>query len=102
MVTPMSSDTPLDDLSFKVRDDLVVESIDGECLVLDLDRNVYFGLNALGVIVWGALETGSALPELLDALSERFPRVPRPDLDADLRAFLRSLLDADLVRAADR
>ena len=57
---PVPTDAPLDDLVFTARDDLVVETIDGECLVLDLDRNVYFGLNPLGLSIWEAIATASS------------------------------------------
>ncbi len=93
----MPTDAPLDELVFTARDDLVVETIDGECLVLDLDRNVYFGLNPLGLSIWEAIATGATLATILDELGARFPDVPAPRLDADLRAFLEQLIGAHLV-----
>jgi hypothetical protein len=93
----VSTDPTLDDLVFTARDDLVVETIDGECLVLDLDRNVYFGLNPVGLSIWEAISSGATLANILDGLTARFPDVPADRLDADLRAFLGQLVGAHLV-----
>ena len=85
-----------------IRDDLVVEEIDGECLVLDLDRNVYFGLNDLGRLVWQSLDGSSSVSDVLSTLVEHFPGVGRERLGADLDAFLSSLVDASLARVTGR
>ena len=96
----MTTDPRLDDLVFTARDDLVVETIDGECLVLDLDRNVYFGLNPVGLSIWGSLASGATLSVVLSDLQARFPDVAAERLDADLRAFLTQLVGAHLVHTA--
>ena len=96
----MTTDPRLDDLVFTARDDLVVETIDGECLVLDLDRNVYFGLNPVGLSIWESIASGATLSSVLSDLQVRFPDVPAERLDADLRAFLGQLVGAHLVHTA--
>lgn len=43
---------------------------EGECVILDLVRGEYFGLNAVGTTVWHALSQG----ETLEGISERITK----------------------------
>lgn len=83
--------------TFTLRAGLIVEQIDGECLVLDMSRNVYFGLDAVGLLIWTMLERGDALGDLVAALSERYPDVPYEQLRQDTCEFVEQLLAQELL-----
>jgi hypothetical protein len=70
--------------------------IDDEVVVLDLQREEYFTLNAAGAAVWHLLVDGATMDELADVLMARF------DVDADAAArdadaFVASLRERNLL-----
>ena len=88
----------LDD-RFQVSPDVVFRDIDGEAVLLHLERGTYFGLDPIGTRVWQALvEHGCARPAVA-ALLDEFD-VTADTLEADLRSLLADLSAHDLVRRA--
>lgn len=80
-----------------VNKDVVFRNVDGEMVLLDLERGVYFGLDPVGTRVWEALvEHGRARP-VIAALCEEFDVSPDV-LASDVAGLLNELLDRDLIR----
>ena len=79
------------------REDLIVEEIDGECLVLDMERNVYFGLDQIGLFVWRSLEARSTREQIFDALISHYGEENREQITADVGQFLDHLLKEGLI-----
>ena len=79
------------------REDLIVEEIDGECLVLDMERNVYFGLDPIGLFVWRSLEASPTRAQILDRLISHYGEDRRDQITADVTQFLDHLLKEGLV-----
>lgn len=80
-----------------IREDLIVEEIDGECLVLDMERNVYFGLDTIGLFIWRQIESGLVGEDVVELLVEEYGEALRGQVEQDTRDFLRSLYAARLV-----
>jgi len=91
--------TPKTNQRIELRGDLLVEEIDGECVILDLERNVYFGLNPTALIIWRGLERGDALDVILSELVATFD-APEGVLRADLDGFVSGLLEQRLAHDA--
>jgi hypothetical protein len=70
---------------------------DGSAVLLHLDTGAYHGLNDVGSLVWGALESQLTLSALILAIRERFEGAP-PTLADDVRSFVSDLVDRDLIR----
>ena len=72
-----------------------------ETVILHLVSGTYFGLDAVGTLVWGALSGGGvATPAALCAhVREAFTDAPAT-VEADVTAFLSDLLAHDLIRRA--
>jgi hypothetical protein len=86
----------LDDL-VRVNDEVVFRNVDGEAVLLHLERGIYFGLDPVGTRVWEALvEHGCARP-VLDPLLEEFD-VTRESLESDVARLLGELSANDLIR----
>lgn len=66
-------------------------------VVLHLDTAAYFGLNEVGSAVWGCIEVGRTIDEVLDDVRERFDEPPET-LRTDVEEFLLALRERDLVR----
>ena len=86
------------DLSGKlvVRSDLIVEEIDGEMLLLDLEENAYFGLNAVGQQLWQWLEIPIDVDGLTQRLVEQY-EVSEDEARRDVEEFVRALAERDLL-----
>ena len=89
--------TSVHEKQLRPRQDLIVEEIDGECLVLDMERNVYFGLDPIGLFVWRQLEQGATSQQALDALIDHYGEDHREQITEDVRGFLEDLLAQGLV-----
>lgn len=54
-------------------------------------------LNPTGSLIWTLLERSRTAPDLLKELQRSFPEVPDTQLSADLDAYLKELLEQDVV-----
>ena len=88
-----------DGARYAVREDLLLEEVDGELLILDLDDNVFFGLDEVGRMIWRALEAGQTLGEIVDRIVARWDVTSDEALE-DARAFIDELVERDLLRRA--
>jgi hypothetical protein len=70
---------------------------DGSAVLLHLDTGAYHGLNDVGSLVWGALETQLTLSALISTIRDRFEGAPATVAD-DVRSFVSDLVDRDLLR----
>ncbi|MBI2865198.1 MAG: PqqD family protein [Chloroflexi bacterium] len=74
-----------------VQDDLVI---------LDLQRDQYVALDAVGRGIWELIETPRSLEDLCRHLSEEFDAAPE-EITADMRAFVEELVKNGLVQVLD-
>ena len=75
---------------------LVVEEFEKEVLLLDLERNLCFGLNRMGQLVWDGIARGRTLGEIVDDIAGSVD-APRDTVAADVLAFAGRLLERRLV-----
>jgi hypothetical protein len=85
-----------DDDRFVVQQDILFEEIDDEIVMLDLDKNVYFGTNAMGKVIWEMLH-GLSFGEIIDSLLSDYD-VDRTTLAADVGEFLSGALGSGVIR----
>lgn len=77
-------------------DDVVTQELEGEMVLLSLDRAEYFGLNATGTVVWNGLVNGRDLRDIAAALVEQFT-VDAERAAEDVVAVVQQLIDAGLA-----
>jgi ornithine carbamoyltransferase len=77
-------------------DTVFAQEVDGEMVLLDMDSENYFGLDAVATDIWRLLSEGKTLQETFDALLEMYDVEPET-LHSDLSAFVRKLLDSKLA-----
>ena len=70
--------------------------IDDEIIVLDLDGSEYISVRGAGRVLWGLLETGSTLPDLVAALASRY-EIDGATASQDVEAFLAALRQRGLL-----
>lgn len=80
----------------KIPDHVLTRLVDGELIILDLNRGVYCGLDEIGAILWSELSLGKTMDECIDHLIETY-EVSRETLKKDLGDLLEYLKSKDLV-----
>jgi hypothetical protein len=69
-------------------------------VLLDLrGRGRYLGLDEMGATVWAMLLAGRSVHEISETLAEAYD-APSERIEADVIAFIRTLLNRKLVEAA--
>ena len=79
---------------------VVWQEIAGEAVLLDLDRERYFGLNVIGTAVWRGLSEGRPLDQIVADLQPQYA-VDADRLVADVAALVGHLRSEGLLVAAD-
>jgi hypothetical protein len=77
--------------------DILAHAVDDETVMMSLERDNYYGLDAIGSRVWGLLTEPRTLPEICETLMSEY------DVDAatcrrDVTDFLRQLAEQGLVK----
>jgi hypothetical protein len=83
-----------------VPDRVLVRVLGEESVLLNLESESYFGLDAVGTRMWNAISSAPNLLAALDELAGEY-EVERDDLRRDLSSLVRELADAGLVRLVD-
>lgn len=84
------------DLPLRRAEGILFQELDGEAVLLNLDKGEYYGLNIVGARAWALLAEPYGLGSLVEALLDEFD-VQREVLQADLDVFLHDLLQEGLV-----
>jgi hypothetical protein len=82
-----------------VSDDVVTQELEGEMVLLSLDRAEYFGLNTTGLEIWKGLVAGQGLREIAASLADEFAVEPE-QAQSDVLTLAQQLIDAGLAQAA--
>ncbi len=83
----------LEDSTLLARADGLLESeIDGEAVMMSIEKGQYYGLDAVGTEIWNLLETPRSFGEICADLLARYdvePETCRADVGRFLEALLR-------------
>ena len=77
-------------------DTVFAQEVDGEMVLLDMNSENYFGLDAVGTDIWQAVQEHEKLEEVLNVLLEQY-EVEEEVLKKDLFAFVEKLQESGLV-----
>ncbi len=77
-------------------DTVFAQEVDGEMVLLDMNSENYFGLDAVGTDIWQAMQERETLQEVLEALLEQY-EVEEDVLKKDLLTFVEKLQESGLV-----
>jgi hypothetical protein len=89
MTIPLSS-------TFSVSQEVLSQEVSGETVLLDLQNESYFGLDAVGTRIWQLLQENNRLQQVFDIMLEEYD-VDEKQLDKDLNELLGKLLDEGLI-----
>ena len=80
--------------------DLIASSIGEDTVLLSLQQNDYFGMNAVGSRIWEMLESPKPVTEICRVLQEEFS-VSREECESDVLAFLNQMATDGLIKITD-
>ncbi|MEQ9318654.1 MAG: PqqD family protein [Polyangiaceae bacterium] len=89
-----------DDQRLTVPGEVLSQVLEGEAVLLDLDKGRYYGLNDVGSAAWSRIHEGITVGELRRFLLERY-EVEEERLRLDLDTLVRDLADRGLVVVDD-
>lgn len=78
-------------------DNLLAQEIDGEVVILNLDTEVYFALQGVGLRVWELMDEETSVSAIVDRLEAEY-EVERARLQADVDAFVGTLAEKGLLQ----
>ena len=78
----------------------VSTDLEGEAVILNFDKGIYYGLDGVGARTWELLQSPVTVAEIRDTLVAEYEVEPGR-CEADLRALLSELADAGLIELAD-
>ena len=90
------------DLNKKVifAETVFAQEVDGEMVLLDMNSENYFGLDAVGTDIWQAIQEKETLQEFLETLLEQYD-VEEDVLKKDLLAFVEKLKESELIEVIE-
>ena len=80
--------------------DVVSETIDGESVIINLYKGLYYNLNPSGSILWNLLTAGHSLESILSTLKIAYPTLSEAD-EANIFNLAEQLLQESLIIAAE-
>lgn len=76
--------------------EIMHETIDGEVVIIHLDRGIYYSSDGAGALLWGQLEQGSSLDALAAWAGQLFTGAPA-EIRPAIEAFVSQLLEEGLI-----
>ena len=72
--------------------------VGGERVILDLERGVYYGLNAVGARIWELMESPVIVEQIIDTLLDEYGDVSRTQCRDDVLTLLEELEAQKLIK----
>jgi len=88
------------DQKIQIAPDVLFQEVSGETVLLDLESERYFGLDAVGTRIWTLLGEGARIGAVVDTLLQEY-EVERATLESDVEELIVRLSEAGLVRLGD-
>ena len=84
---------------------VIFESIDGELILVHMEKGAYYTTDEVGVLLWDLIESKASADEMATVLRSEY-EADEADIEAELTAFVGRLIEEDLISlvepAADR
>lgn len=80
--------------------DVLSQEVSGETVLLDLESECYFGLDAVGTRIWQLIREGGELRTIYNTLLEEY-EVEETRLRADLEALITDACEQGLITLQD-
>lgn len=85
----------------KVLPEVLSREVSGETVLLDLNSEIYFGLDDIGTRIWQLIQEHSDLDKVYDIMLEEYA-VNAEQLEKDLNELTEKLAEAGLIEISDQ
>ena len=75
---------------------IVHETIDGETVILNLEKGNYYSLLGIGVNIWGLMENDATMGSIIEKICNNY-QGERGDIDVAINKFVSELMQEGLV-----
>jgi hypothetical protein len=72
------------------------ETIDGETVIINLDNGTYYSLVGVGAEIWGFMESGAAVDNIIEAINQRYNGT-QVDIESGVNKLFSELEQEGLV-----
>lgn len=87
----------MDDVKYKLGDDIDLQPMESQLLVLDLRQNAYFALNETARFFVESLAKEQCFDDIVDAALEMFDVQDKAQLQKDFELLLAELLEMGII-----
>lgn len=84
----------------RVSPQVISQELSGETVILDLESECYFGLDAVGTRIWQLIREGADLRTIHDTLLDEY-EVDAAQLQRDLQALVEDARQRGLITLAE-
>lgn len=85
-----------EDTRLKRSKGLITTEVDGELVMMSVDKGKYFGLNEIGHAIWQLLDKFSTPAEIISQLQKEY-KVDRETCEEDVMDFLQEMAGKGVV-----
>lgn len=83
----------------KAEDNFVETEVDGEPVIMQIEKGFFFTLNTTSSAIWNAIDGTTNLSDIVSRMADTF-NVSESVCSADVKEFVQSLIDNKLVMLA--
>jgi hypothetical protein len=76
--------------------DIIASEVDGEVVMMSVDKGMYFGLDSTGRDIWNKLEQPKSINKICDELQREY-NAEAEVLKSDVLAFVKELLENGII-----
>lgn len=87
--------------TFRINADAIAQEVGGELIVLDMATERYLSVDQVGRRIWGLLEEGRTLSNVVDELTSLYS-VDRARIEHDVAEFVQRLEELGLGRTSSK
>ena len=87
---------------FKAKDNVISTEMDGETVLMDVDRGVYYSFNEVGSLIWTRLgKATESFNELCQAILDEY-EVDKATCESDLKVILEKMLETGVIEKQEK
>lgn len=80
---------------------IIEETIDGEVIIINLDKGHYFSLNGTGTDIWKYIKLGTSISDISANIKASYSD-PKNSIEHSINKLLKNLLEEELIIATDQ
>lgn len=80
---------------------IIEETIDGEVIIINLDKGHYFSLNGTGADIWKYIKFGTPIADIIVNIKASYSD-PKNSIEHSINKLLTNLLEEELIIATDQ